>query len=63
VDAGSIRAFVDDTIAIVSIDPDTGRVSGRTTKALQYGEHRLRLEAVDRLGNRTTREFTLNLSR
>jgi hypothetical protein len=63
VDAGSIRAFVDDTVAIVGIDPDTGRLSGRTTKTLQYGEHRLRLEAEDRLGNRTTREFTLDLSR
>jgi hypothetical protein len=62
VDAGSLRAFVDDEPAIVSIDPDTGRIDGRTTKALPYGEHRIRLEAEDRLGNRASREFTVSLA-
>jgi len=63
VDAGSLRAFVDDEAAIISVDPDTGRLSGRTTKPLPYGEHRIRLEAEDRLGNASIREFTVNLSR
>jgi hypothetical protein len=60
---GSLRAFVDDEVAIVSVDPDTGRIDGRTTKPLPYGEHRFRLEAEDRLGNASSREFTLDLSR
>ncbi len=63
VDAGSLRAYVDDEVAIVSIDPDTGLVGGRTTKPLPYGEHRIRLEAEDRLGNASGREFALSLSR
>lgn len=63
VDVGSLRAFVDEEVAIVSIDPDTGRISGRTTKALPYGPHRLRLEAEDKMGNSAGREFTLDLSR
>jgi hypothetical protein len=63
VDAGSLKAFVDGEVAIVAIDPDTGLVSGRTTKALPLGEHRIRLEAEDRMGNRAGREFTVDLSR
>ena len=63
VDAGSLRAYVDDEVAIVSIDPDTGAVGGRTTKPLPYGEHRIRLEAEDRLGNAAGKEFTISLSR
>ncbi len=63
VDDGSLRAYVDDEVAIVSIDPDTGVVGGRTTKPLPYGEHRIRLVAEDRLGNATDKEFTVSLSR
>jgi hypothetical protein len=63
VDAGSLRAFVDDDVAIVSIDPDTGVVNGRTTKPLQSGDHRIRLVAEDRMGNASVREFTVLLSR
>jgi hypothetical protein len=63
VDAQSLRAFVDGQVAIVSIDPDTGLVGGRSIKALPSGEHRIRLEAEDRMGNKTNREFTVVLSR
>jgi hypothetical protein len=63
VDAATLRAFVNGETAIVAIDPDTGRVSGRSTKPLPYGQHRFRLEAEDRLGNTTSREFTVDVSR
>jgi hypothetical protein len=63
VDAGSLKAYVDNEVAIVSIDPDTGVITGRTTKPLPYGEHRFRLEARDRMGNAAGREFTVDLSR
>jgi hypothetical protein len=53
-DIGSLRAFVDDDTAIVSYDPDTGRVEGRSRKPLQSGTHRITLEAQDRVGNLTT---------
>jgi hypothetical protein len=63
VSAASLKAYVDGEPAIVSRDPDTGRITGRTIKPLPYGEHRIRLEAEDRLGNTSGREFTLDLSR
>jgi hypothetical protein len=61
--AGSIRGYVDGDIAIVSIDPDTARLTGRTRKALKYGNHTIRLEAEDRLGNLAVTEVVLDLSR
>jgi hypothetical protein len=61
--AGSIRGYVDGDIAIVSIDPDTARVTGRTRKPLKYGRHTIRLEAEDRLGNLAVKEVDLDLSR
>jgi hypothetical protein len=61
--AGSIKGYVDGDIAIVSIDPDTARVTGRTRKPLQYGQHTIRLEASDRLGNLAVKEVILDLSR
>lgn len=51
VDSRTVRAFVDDEVAIASYDPDTGKISVRTIKPLPYGRHRLRLEAEDKLGN------------
>jgi hypothetical protein len=63
VDAGTVRGYVDGDVAIVGIDPDTGRVTGRTRKPLQYGKHTIRLEAEDRLGNLAVREVVLDLSR
>jgi hypothetical protein len=61
--AGSIRGYVDGDIAIVSIDPDTARITGRTRKVLKYGKHTIRLEAEDRLGNLAVKEVDLDLSR
>jgi hypothetical protein len=63
VDLRTVRAYVDDEVAIVSIDPDTGTVAGRTTKPLPSGKHSLRLEAEDRLGNRASRDITVDLAR
>jgi len=62
-DAGSIKGYVDGDIAIVSIDPDTARVTGRSRKVLKYGKHTIRLEAEDRLGNLAVKEVVLDLSR
>ena len=61
--AGSIRGYVDGDTAIVSIDPDTARVTGRSRKVLKYGKHTIRLEAEDRLGNLAITEVVLDLSR
>jgi hypothetical protein len=61
IDAGSIRAFVDDQPAIAGYDPDSGRVSVRTIKTLSYGTHRLRLEAKDRLSNTGRSEIVREL--
>ncbi|MFZ1947986.1 MAG: hypothetical protein WAW06_10615 [bacterium] len=61
--SGSIRAFVDDQVAIASYDPDTGGITVRTTKPLPYGTHRLRLEADDRLGNSARSEIQRELVR
>jgi hypothetical protein len=62
-DVGSLEAYIDGEVAIVSYDPDTGRVGGRSTKPLQSGPHRLRLVARDRMGNSTTSETTSELAR
>ncbi len=62
-DAGSIKGFVDGDTAIVSIDPDTARITGRSRKPLKYGKHTIRLEAEDRLGNLAVKEVVLDLSR
>jgi hypothetical protein len=61
--AGSIKGFVDGDTAIVSIDPDTARITGRSRKPLKYGKHTIRLEAEDRLGNLAVKEVVLDLSR
>ncbi len=50
-DIGSLNGSIDDEVAIVSYDPDTGMVEARSRKPLQYGIHRIRLEAKDRVGN------------
>jgi hypothetical protein len=63
VDVSSIKAFVDGEVAIVSYDPDTGTIGGRTIKALQYGQHRFRLEAKDKLGNSAHIEVTADMPR
>ncbi|MFC1800372.1 M23 family metallopeptidase, partial [Candidatus Eisenbacteria bacterium] len=57
--AGSIKGFVDGDTAIVSIDPDTARLTGRSRKPLKYGKHTIRLEAEDRLGNLAVKEVVL----
>ena len=62
-DVGSLEAYIDDDVAILSYDPDTGRVTGRSTKPLQSGPHRIRLVAKDRMGNSTTSETTSELAR
>jgi murein DD-endopeptidase MepM/ murein hydrolase activator NlpD len=62
-DTGSIRAYVDGDIAIVAYDPDTGRLSARSRKPLRYGEHRIRLEAKDRMGNSASIERVADLLR
>jgi murein DD-endopeptidase MepM/ murein hydrolase activator NlpD len=61
--AGSLKGFVDGDTAIVSIDPDTARITGRSRKPLKYGKHTIRLEAEDRLGNLAVKEVVLDLSR
>ena len=61
IDTGRIRALVDGQPAIASYDPDTGAISGRTTKPLPYGSHRLTLEATDRLGNTAHSEIVRDL--
>ena len=61
IDTGTIRASVDDQPAIAAYDPDTGKISVRTTKPLPYGRHRLRLEANDRLGNTAHSEIVRDL--
>jgi hypothetical protein len=61
--AGSIKGYVDGDTAIVSIDPDTARITGRSRKVLKYGKHTIRLEAEDRLGNLAVKEVDLDLSR
>jgi hypothetical protein len=62
IDAQSLRAYVDGEVAIVGYDFDTGRISGRTTKALHKGAHRIRLEAKDRMGNSSSREVTVEVT-
>jgi hypothetical protein len=62
-DSGSLKGYVDDDAAIVSYDPDTGRVSGRSRKPLKYGTHAIRLEVKDRIGNSATGETTRELAR
>jgi len=61
IDSGTIRAFVDGETAIAGYDPDTGVITGRTTKRLREGPHRFTLEVKDRMGNRTSAEHTLSL--
>jgi hypothetical protein len=61
IDSGTIRAFVDGETAIAGYDPDTGIITGRTTKRLREGSHRFTLEVKDRMGNRTSTEYTLSL--
>jgi hypothetical protein len=61
IDSGTIRAFVDGEVAIAGYDPDSGLITGRTTKRLREGEHRFTLEVKDRMGNRTSTEHTLSL--
>lgn len=63
IDWDSLRAYVDGDIAIVTYDPDTSVVSGRSRKPLQYGTHRIRLEARDRIGNSATEEMVAELTR
>ncbi len=62
-DVASLRAFIDDDVAIAGYDPDTGRLTGRSRKPLQTGQHRIRLEARDRMGNLTAVEETVDLIR
>ena len=59
IDPGTVSAFVDGQAAIAGYDPDTGLITGRTTKVLRAGEHRFTLEVKDRMGNRTSSEHTL----
>ena len=61
VDPETIRAFVDGEIAIAGYDPDEGLIECRTTKSLREGVHRFTLEVKDRMGNRTSSEYTLTL--
>jgi|GEM_PF-2554019 len=61
IDSGTISAFVDGEAAIAGYDPDTGIISGRTTKPLREGDHRFTLEVKDNMGNRTSTEHTLSL--
>jgi hypothetical protein len=61
IDSGTIRVFVDGETAIAGYDPDTGVITGRTTKRLREGPHRFTLEVKDRMGNRTSTEHTLSL--
>jgi hypothetical protein len=61
IDSGTLRAFVDGEAAIAGIDPDTGLITGRSTKRLREGQHRFTLEVKDRMGNRTSTEHTLSL--
>jgi hypothetical protein len=61
IDTQTIRASVDGQPAIAAYDPDTGKISVRTTKPLPYGSHRLRLEAKDRLGNTAHSEIVRGL--
>jgi hypothetical protein len=60
-DLGSLRAYVDGQPAIAGGDPDSGRITVRTTKALSYGSHRLTLEVRDRLGNTGHSEIARDL--
>jgi hypothetical protein len=62
-DTGSIKGFVDGDTAIVAYDPDTGRLSARSRKPLRYGEHRIRLEVKDRMGNSAIIEQVADLLR
>ncbi len=63
IDPKSLTAYIDDEKAIVGIDPDTGRLDGRSTNRLPYGKHRVRLDARDRAGNRKVVETVVNLIR
>jgi hypothetical protein len=63
VDPGSIRVYINGEKGIAGWDPDTGRVRCRTTKTLPPGEHRLKLEVTDRLGNTSSREAAVSLLR
>jgi hypothetical protein len=63
VNAGTIKAYVDDDMAIVSYDYDTALARGRTTKPLRYGRHRIRLEAEDWMGNVVSSEHVADLVR
>jgi hypothetical protein len=62
-DSGSLKGYIDGDVAIVSYDPDTGRVSGRSRKPLKYGMHEIRLEVKDRMGNSATSETARELAR
>ncbi|MGQ9603775.1 MAG: M23 family metallopeptidase [bacterium] len=63
IDSKSLTAYIDDKKAIVGIDPDTGRLDGRSINPLPYGKHRIRLEARDRAGNLRFIESVVNLIR
>ncbi len=63
IDAGSIKASIDNECAVVSYDPDNGTVEIRSRKRLRYGDHRIRLEARDRVGNLSAIERLIHIGR
>ena len=63
IDSRTVTAYVDGDRAVAAYDPDTGKVSVRTTKPLPYGTHRLRLRVQDKLGNTGDSEIVRELVR
>ena len=55
--ADALDVDIDGVVAIPEWDPETGRVRVHPTADLAAGSHRLSVRAVDRVGNRSTRDW------
>jgi len=53
--AGDQEMFVDDRRVPAEYDPEAGRLNWRPRARIASGHHVLRIEAIDRLGNRAVK--------